>query len=220
MDKVLMLTDYYVYRLVNQKTGEFYIGSHACKGTAYSCTDTKCNYKGSSSVIKRSKNQEDWVKQIVEYADNRPELAEKEKALITRYIGKPNCLNKLVASPRRRPIHTDDSIKAIQEAVRRTHTKMSMDGQKEAVWIAREDIPTMIKQGAVFSNPVTWIKNKEKRLHGQFSSKTVCVCWERLEAFGWEFGHDRSFDHINASQLLDNIKMKKVRKVVVTYEPC
>jgi len=220
MDKILMLTDYYVYRLVNPNTGEFYIGSHACKGTAFSCTEKKCNYKGSSSVIKRSENQEDWVKQIVEYADNRPQLAQKEKALIARYIGEPGCLNKIVASPSRSPVYTDESRKAVQKATRKTHTKMIWKDQKEAVWVVRDEISSMVKKGAVFANPVTWIKNKEKRLYGQFASKTVCSCWERLEGYGWEFGYDRSFERINAAQLLDHIKMKQVRKVVVTYEPC
>ena len=220
MDKILMLTDYYVYKLLNKKTGEFYIGSHACKGTSSSCSKTKCNYKGSSGVIRKSKNPEDWVKLIVEYAEHRPELAIKEKAFITKYIGDPKCLNKIIASPSKRPTYTAESLESLKSATRRKVIKMISPSDQAVHQVAREEIPLRVKEGWNFHNPVVWIKNNEAEVYGQFSAKTVCGCWVYLEKGGWEFGYDRSFRAINTEELLASIKVKKVRKTIITYEPC
>lgn len=218
MEKILMLSDYYVYRIINTETNEFYIGSHACIGTAYSCSDKRCNYSGSSSVIKKSLNKDAWVKQIIAYADNRPALAALEKDLITKYIDHEGCINQVIASPSKRPTYTEESKQRLKENARKRTTKMNVP-HIGVVDVEVPDINNRIKQGATFSNPGVWLKNNKDQTMGQFASNTVVSCWEQACSHGWEFGFDRSYRSIKTKELLASIGMKAVRKVVISYEP-
>ena len=87
-------------------------------------------------------------------------------------------------------------------------------------WVDRENISMMIYKGWIFSNKVVWIKQIRLGLYGQFSSKTVCRLWKKLNNKGWTFGHDRSYKQIYVNELYKNIGVnkKEVLHKVVMYE--
>jgi hypothetical protein len=220
MDKSSFESDYYVYQLSSEDLGVYYIGSHYCTGRSYSCTDKTCNYKGSSQEVRKLKEQHPefiWKMEILAFADSRQELADLETQMLEWYIGDPHCLNKIVASPSRAPVHTDLGLEAIRNSARATHIKMR-DSSGKCVRVLRDELFDKLRLGYRIKGPIVWMKNNELELYGQFSSKTVGQVAHYLERHRWEYGYDRSFTLIGAKTLLRSLNVEIKKHVVVTYE--
>lgn len=83
---------HYIYRMVNDTTGEFYIGKRSCKGEP--AADVK--YMGSGVVItkKVKKHPEQWRKEILCFARDEAQLNQAERwAIGSQWIDNPLCLN-------------------------------------------------------------------------------------------------------------------------------
>jgi len=221
MIKYKHFTGFYVYK-IEFSTGYFYFGSHACTGKSYSCTDKKCNYKGTGKqLIKHRQDNPNAleVKSVIYWGLSVKEIREKEESYIGLHIYNPMCLNKNKSTSKKLPEHSKDGLKAIKEGSKRKRTKM-IDPGGATHWVNREDISMMIYKRWVFSNKVVWIKHVRLGLYGQFSAKTVCRLWRKINNKGWRFGYDRSFKRINAKELYENIGVKKIETVqkTVMYE--
>lgn len=220
MLKTDFLSDFYVYKQSCPELGVYYIGSHYCSGRSYSCTDKTCNYKGSSKTIKRLKEEHPksvWVMEIIAFAESRSELAQLERDAITCCINDPRCLNKVVSSPSRAPVHTDASLDAMREATRRDSLQMiGLNNKREDV--ARSDLFDKLSLGYRISGVNIWLKNADAELCGHFSSRTVEHIAEYLERGGWSFGYDRRFEQIKIKRLLRLLNIEVKRRYVVQYE--
>lgn len=84
---------FYLYRITNKITGEYYYGVHET---------SKLNdgYFGSGSILKENIKQyglENFVKEILEFFSNRKELMKEEKRIINKELLKdPKCLNVIL----------------------------------------------------------------------------------------------------------------------------
>lgn len=220
MTKEDFISDYYVYKQSCQELGVYYIGSHYCSGRSYSCTDKICNYKGSSKTVKRLKEEHPesvWVMEVIAFAESRSELSQLERDAITCCINDPRCLNKVVSSPRRAPIHTDAGLDAIREATRRDSLQMiGLDNRR--VDVDCSDLFDKLSLGYRISSVNIWLKNADAELYGHFSSRTVEHIAEYLERGGWSFGYDRRFEQIKIKRLLRSLNIEVKRRYVVQYE--
>ena len=215
MLKIDMPSPYYVYKLINPQTSEFYIGSHFCNGKQTTCRTGACRYRGSSKMIKKPN---EWNKVILAFTPDRKTLADLEKAWIESTIVNPLSLNKIVASPSRLPVYSDEAKARLKKAIKREFVTMvhELTGEVRSN-IKREDVSSMLYAGWHMKNKVMWIKNNKLKQHGQYSSKTVMRLWKHIQPLGWEFGHDGDFEKINAKQLRDSANIALTVKRENTY---
>lgn len=85
---------YYLYKIVNNLTGEYYYGVHE----TYDIINDW--YFGSGSVLKQNIKQyglENFTKSILSFFPNRKELMKEEKRIVNKELLKdPKCLNVIL----------------------------------------------------------------------------------------------------------------------------
>jgi hypothetical protein len=84
---------YFVYKTVNIKNGKYYIGVHE----TFNLDD---GYLGSGKVLRNSVHyhgRENFKREILEYCDNKTDMYNKERELVTEeVINDPKCMNLVV----------------------------------------------------------------------------------------------------------------------------
>ena len=221
MDKSAWSSDHIVYKISSPELNVFYFGGHTCSGSSYSCSKSTCNYKGSSRLVRDLKQQRPdatWIMEPVAFADSRSQLRTLEEAYIGMHLSDPRCLNQKT-SGQALPKHTEEGLQKMREATRRDSTKMHHWDTGASLLVPREEILQRCREGYVFTNKVTWLKNDVRGEYLQVASTTAALLLPHIHTQGWEFGFDRRYQTITAAELWRQSGMKKVTKQIVTVEP-
>ena len=210
-------TKYFVYKLsCDELGGLFYIGSHHCTGRSNSCKGESCKYMGNSSIIKRKYADYSWDREIIQYAQNREELASIEIQHIKENIDDLLCLNQIVASPTKDPKYTKSAKRRLKQAVRRDFILM-IDSAGDEVPIRRSKMFNALRNGYEIRSPVVHLVNDRLKKCGNFSSSTVSGIHQWIESEGWRFGYNGEYQKITASDLLDSIGVIRKTTVTINY---
>ena len=194
--------------------GLYYIGVHTCTGSAYNCSQTKCNYKGSSSVISdlvQLQPEARWVMTALAYAADRRQLKELEELHLSLHIGNPKCLN-IKTSGQLMPQHTEEGKERIRQAARSTGMIMIRKDLKE-VYVPYDQTIAALLAGYRFKRVNIKLKHYDLKVVACLGTPMVEQVLPSLLADGWLIGEDRRLTKINADQFweLAGYKVERIQ---------
>ena len=218
-------TKYYIYKVECKELNKFYIGSHFCTGKSSTCKKESCNYQGSGKELFKLKNKHPylkWDKVILQYAENRKQLADLEVKYIRANISDTRCINKIIASPTRLPVYSKQGKQKLKASKRRKTARLYNEHNGEILEIPLAELSNFIKQGWHFDHHIH-LKNSALRTRVQLgadaATKLFCYALKK----GWQYGFDSDYQNIKLSKFLEIcnlIRRQKVETVIhVFYEP-
>lgn len=214
MDKSTWPTPHIVYWCSSPSSGAFYIGAHTCTLRSYSCSETTCNYKGSSLLVRKHKEttpDAEWDMRVMAHAPTREALKELEALYIRAYINDPRCLN-IKTTGQALPQHTPAGLEKMRASNRKDSIEMkSPTGETQTV--ARESIIARCREGYTFLQHNVQLKNDRTKERILFSAKSSALLLPHIEKLGWVFGFDARYTPIKARALWEQSGLRPVTEV-------
>jgi len=217
-------TKYYIYKVECKELNKFYIGSHFCTGKSSTCKKGICNYQGSGKELFKLKNKNPylkWNKVILQYAENRKQLAKLEVEYIRANISDTRCINKIIASPTRLPMYSKQGKQKLKASRRRKTARLYNEYNGEILEIPLSEISIFIKQGWHFDHGIH-LKNSDLKTMIQLGSETATKLFCYALKRGWQYGFDSDYKTIKLSKFLkacNLIRKQKTTTVIhVSYE--
>jgi hypothetical protein len=202
LDKSKFLTNHVLYILrSNDLGGLYYIGAHSCLGSSYNCSESKCHYKGSSSIVAdlvALHPSARWVMSALAYASSREELKTLEEIHLSLHVGQIRCLN-IKTSGQLMPKHTLAGKQRMRDATRaKGHRLKSLTGK--TVFVKNEHLRAALIAGYSFVRVNIKIKNYQLGVTAFMGRSPLDQILVHLLDQGWQIGEDRRLHKISAKE--------------------